>query len=1009
LIAHELETAIHAANDIETPFAAVVDTPMYVVEVEPAPIESVADASATDKYEPKHEAKSFDLSLALAASSAIAGAGFVSAWAASPAAEAPKATPIVTAFVPVIAAPVAEPIAERVAVVSPIAAAKPETAPQVLAPSVPSASFPAAAAQTSARSVDALAGIRDDLELTVLPIFLEEAQELFPEASAQVRQWRDSPTDVAAKNGLKRTMHTLKGSARMAGAMRVGEIAHQLETRLEEDERKLVVSPQLFEELEIDLDHIAFLLDKLERGEANTPLPGMNPVVESAPQVELAALENALDAMDEDEAFAEQTEQASPAPVVALPSTPQISMVSAAAMAAATTATVATVATTTASATIPAAPFVNTNAPTDTPQTIQALLDGDQAGQAQVLRVRSDAVERLADETGEMSISRSRAETELKALRGNLNELTSSVVRLRTQVREIEIQAETQIQSRLTQVQDESSTFDPLEFDRFTRFQELTRSLAEGVNDVQTVQQSFVSSLDAADSALNSQARIARSLQSQLQSIRTVPFASLRERLYRTLRQTARDLNKRANMEIRGGELSIDRSVLERLAPLVEHVLRNALAHGIEMPADRVAKGKSETGEISIELRQQGNLVELTLSDDGRGFDVAAIRRKAVAQGLANDDQTLTDQQWIDHIFLPGFTTASEVTAVAGRGVGMDVVRTEIGALGGRVELRLEQNAGAKFVLFVPLTLTLLNVVMVKIGAHRYGFPAAMVEAVKNVKRSEFALAQAYGVLQHGREKITFVSIHPWLGEVPALREDSGDQVLVIRSGNRVLALNVDSVQGNQEVVLKRMGPQLSRVQGLVGVTLLGDGDIVLLFDPIQLVAGSADVQAAQTDDAEIVAKTVETAPQVSTEIAAAGSETVARAPVAVEPVAIAQKSALRVVPNSGVVLPFRPIAQAEKPLVLVVDDSLTVRKITTRFLEREGFRALSAKDGMDALSVLSENKPAVILLDIEMPRMDGFEFTRAAKGDAALKDIPIIMITSRTAENTATTRWNWA
>jgi chemosensory pili system protein ChpA (sensor histidine kinase/response regulator) len=958
LIAHELEHAIHSAAVYEVPAAA------------PAPM--VMESSTAD------------FAAQLATATMMAGGGMATAFIASPSISSPAVKPAApTAFV--------------------------EPAPLVLQAQPPAASVPAVAAPTgfsgAVRNVDVLAGIRDDLELTVLPIFLEEAQELFPAASAQVRQWREDPKDVSAKQSLMRTMHTIKGSARMAGAMRVGELAHQLESRLEEDERKLVVSPALFEALEFDLDRIAFLLDRLERGEADTPLPGTQSAAPAVALIEAVALgETVVDAV---------------APATEIPAAQNISVSSTSSEnsehfdvteiyanaasashvpAAATAATALLGATALVAGKQRAAPFVVQKVGAESANDVMAWLQGDQAAQQQVLRVRSDAVERLADETGEMSISRSRAESELKSLRGNLNELTSSVVRLRTQVREIEIQAETQIQSRLTQVQDESTTFDPLEFDRFTRFQELTRSLAEGVNDVQTVQQSFVSSLDAADSALSSQARIARSLQSQLQSIRTVPFVSLRERLYRTLRQSARDLNKRANMDIRGGDLSIDRSVLERLAPLVEHVLRNSLAHGIEMPSDRLAKGKSETGEILIDLRQQGNLVELTLTDDGRGFDVAAIRSKAIAQGLAKEGDQLSDSQWIEHIFLPGFTTASEVTSISGRGVGMDVVRTEIGALGGRVEIRAENAVGAKFVLFVPLTLTLLNVVMVQIGVHRYGIPAAMVEAVKTVKRADFEAARAAGEIQHGRERIALVSMHHWLGETPQLRDDKGDQVLIIRSGSRAVALDADAVQGNQEVVLKRMGPQLSRVQGLVGVTLLGDGDIVLLYDPIQLVSITAE---AATRSAIEVTDTTVTPAKVQDELAsvqtlAPGEPTAFAASESV----VVTKPNLRVVPSgAGNVVQFRQPVQVEKPLVLVVDDSLTVRKITTRFLEREGFRVLSAKDGMDALAVLSEHKPAVILLDIEMPRMDGFEFTRAAKGDAELKKIPIIMITSRTAE----------
>ncbi len=817
------------------------------------------------------------------------------------------------------------------------------------------------AISSSRAKSDPLAGVRDDLDTTVLPIFLEEAAELFPQASAQMRQLSVNAKDVEAMNGLKRTLHTIKGSARMAGAMRLGELAHRMESILEGDGRQTVLSAKHIEEFELDLDGIAFLLDRLQNGEANTALPGVVSAVIDETPVAIAEKDYVADAL-QGEAYSSSTSSAAATLVAA-------DAARAEAFGSIPASNLASIPALGAGVTSDTSQFVPTQA---APEALR-WLDSDAASQAQILRVRADAIERLADETGEVSISRSRMESELKALRGNLNELTSSVTRLRTQVREIEIQAESQIQSHLTQAQETDSNFDPLEFDRFTRFQELTRSLAEGVNDVATVQQSIVSNLDATDSALNTQGRIARSLQNQLQSIRTVAFNSLRERLYRVLRQTAREVGKRANMDIRGGDLSIDRSVLERLAPLVEHVLRNSLAHGIEMPGARIAASKSETGEILVDLRQQGNLVEVTISDDGQGFDIAGIRAKAIAQGLAADADVLTDAEWVEFIFKPGFTTSTEITAVAGRGVGMDVVRTEINALGGRVDAIYEAGKGAMLILTVPLTLTLMNSVLVQIGSRRFGIPSAMVETVKALRRNEWEAATLSGVVQHGREQVQFTSLHAYLGEIPQPREEMVSQAVIVRSGTNAIAIDVDAVYGNQEVVLKRMGPQLSRVPGLVGITLLGDGDIVLLYNPMQLVSF------------------YETASKAATIVEARDAASIV----------VADANSPAAVPQTARVLAFRPqIAPVEeKALVLVVDDSLTVRKITTRFLEREGFRVLTAKDGMDALTVLSEHKPEVILLDIEMPRMDGFEFTRAAKSDAGLKNIPIIMITSRTAE----------
>jgi chemosensory pili system protein ChpA (sensor histidine kinase/response regulator) len=832
------------------------------------------------------------------------------------------------------------------------------------------ASIAALAAPITSPSADPLAGIRDDLEAQVLPIFLEEAHELFPEASAQVRQWRAAPEAVDFAGGLKRTLHTLKGSARMAGAMRLGEIAHQMESRLSVNDRLPVADIRLFEALESDLDGIAYLLDRLERGEANSILPAYQTVAPAVGSVAEVVLD---DAEDDDVSAVEALPSAVELPAIAVP-------VSAAALGAATVATPP-------QATL--APLVVQPIAPANVVTAQSWLESESANLQQLLRVRADAIERLADETGEVSINRARMEAELKGLRVNLNELTSSVVRLRAQVREIEIQAESQIQSRLSQVQEADSAFDPLEFDRFTRFQELTRSLAEGVNDVATVQQSIIANLDSADSAVNAQTRIARSLQNQLQSIRTVAFNSARERLYRVLRQTAREVDKRANMDIRGGDVSVDRGVLERLAPLVEHVLRNALAHGIESGAERTRAGKSETGEILVELKQQGNLVELLISDDGKGFDVAAIRARAIAQGIAAVSDVRSERDWVEYIFEPGFTTATEITAVSGRGVGMDVVRTELAALGGRVEARVEQGKGAKFALYVPLTLTIMNAVMIRIGTQRYGIPSALVETVKAMRAPERIAARSAGHITHGKDRLLYTTLHEWVGQPITEMSEAVSQTIIVRSGQNAIALDVDAVIGSQEIVLKRVGPQLGRVNGLVGVTLMGDGEIVLLYNPLVLIGGdhhTTQLTAATTAPSALAPTVAQASPATASSAQADPATVVAAAPV--------------VARAPAVVVPIRPTAVvAEKPLVLVVDDSLTVRKITTRFLEREGFRAIAAKDGLDALTTLADHRPAVILLDIEMPRMDGFEFTRAMKGDAALRDIPIIMITSRTAE----------
>ncbi|KAB2839704.1 MAG: response regulator, partial [Burkholderiales bacterium] len=749
---------------------------------------------------------------------------------------------------------------------------------------------------------DPLEGIRDDIDDQLLPIFLEEAQELFPHAGEGLRAWRRDPANDEHARELRRTLHTFKGSARMAGAMRLGQLAHLMESRLLSGDEVQGGSAQLFEELDSDLDHIAYVLERLQRGEVNTPVPLRTPEPERVEERAAAAV-----AEDLTEGFA-----------AVLPAAEEAVAVAAAA---------------------------SYEAPEEDDDTASA-----EAQQRAMLRVRADMIDRLVNESGEISIARARVEGELRVLKNNLLELTNSVIRLRSQVREIEIQAESQIQSTLNVMQDGNEEFDPLEFDRYTRFQETSRSLTEGVNDVSTIQQALLKNLDDAEAALLAQSRLSRDVQQQLFSIRTVPFGSLSERLYRILRQTAKELDKKVNLELGGTQVELDRSVLERLVGPLEHLLRNALDHGIERREARLAGGKPEAGEIVLNVAQVGNEVVLTLTDDGAGLNFARIREKAEGLGLVAPGIEVPPSQLVECIFAPGFSTASAITQVSGRGIGMDVVRGEITELGGRVEVSTEPGKGTTFTLYLPLTLAVAQAVLVRAGGRLYAIPAPMVAQVQQIK------SEALINLYVSREINWQGNAYPF-HYLPRLLGDEQhnpdtlryNPVLLLRSGPQRVAIHVDEMIGNQEVVVKNIGSQLARVTGISGVTVLGSGEVVLILNPV------------------LLATRLEAAALAS----AAG-----HGPAAVEE-EVAVKAAL----------------------VMVVDDSLTVRKITSRLLSREGYEVVTAKDGLDGVQVLNEATPDVILLDIEMPRMDGFEFAKTVRAEARTRNIPIIMITSRTAE----------
>jgi chemosensory pili system protein ChpA (sensor histidine kinase/response regulator) len=578
------------------------------------------------------------------------------------------------------------------------------------------------------------------------------------------------------------------------------------------------------------------------------------------------------------------------------------------------------------------------------------------------LRVRADLVDQLVNEAGEVAIARGRIEGELLALKTSLFELTENVIRLRKQLREVEIQAESQMQSQQALASERSLEFDPLEFDRFTRFQEVARMMAESVNDVATVQQNLMRNLDQANAAIVAQARLSRELSQRLMGVRMVPFESLADRLHRVVRQAAKDTGKRANLDIRHGQTELDRSVLDKMAGPLEHMLRNSVAHGLEDTATRVAAGKDAIGQITLSLAQEGNEIVVSIADDGAGLDFERIRNRAIEHGLIAPDANPDEGALAQLVLQAGFTTAKEVTTLAGRGVGMDVVKNETASLGGRIEISSVTGRGATFRVYLPLTLAVTQAVLVTAGNRRYAIPSSMIEQATEHRPEAAAQVRAAGSTEWLGNRYPYHYLASLLGEKDATPPQQRRYwILLIKGGTERVALEIDSLSGNQEVVVKAVGPQLARVPGLAGATVLGNGEVVLIINPIALSARAL----------------VHAAPVLAEGVAA---EAPAPAAEAVSVVATAA-------------------AHGAAAAVMVVDDSLTVRKISGRLLARHGYHVLTAKDGVDALEQLVDVMPDVMLLDIEMPRMDGFELARNIRGDRRLQHIPIIMITSRTAD----------
>ncbi len=772
--------------------------------------------------------------------------------------------------------------------------------------------------EQSTEELDANLTLRDDLDEDLLPVFIEEARDMLPQIGGALRDWQQSAQETSVAmptaiiQAILRHLHTIKGSARMAGAMVLGQHMHEMESQIEiishgsDDQSTAGHIRHKVEELLAHYDHGVQLFEDI-----CSPQP--KPKASAASTASVAS---------------------TVAPVAA--SSELTSVI------------------------VPKMSGVVTAAPLPVKAPVQQV------------RVNADILDRLVNQAGEVSIARSRLESGVGTLQLSLSELDENVVRLREQLREIEMQAETQISSRMTQAGERE--FDPLEFDRFTRLQELTRMMAESVNDVATLQKTLTKSADDASADLVAQGLLTRDLQQDLMHVRMVPFASVAERLYRLTRQVSKELDKRVTLDILGSTVEMDRGVLEKMVGPFEHLLRNAIVHGIETRDERRLAGKSDVGELKIEILQDGNEVLIQLTDDGQGLNLARIREKAQSNGLISTDLLLSDGEVTDLIFKPGFSTATEVTELAGRGVGMDVVRSEATSLGGRVAVNTEAGKGTTFAIHLPLTLAVTQVVIFSTGGQTYAVPSALVEQVQQLKAPMLAQAYNEGTLLWQGQRVPLHYLSALLGEheaVPAAQQYT--PIVILKSGNSAnnrVALHVDTIVGNREVVVKNIGPQLSRMIGIVGATVLGSGDIVLILNPVPLAQRFAqEVRAPRTG---MVNETVSAVEGVG---------------------AVAEMEARVIAPTVKLEQGLRT-----QKIVMVVDDSLTVRRVTQRLLMRESYQVVLAKDGVDALQQLQAITPDVMLVDIEMPRMDGFDLTRNIRSDERTRHIPIIMITSRTA-----------
>jgi chemosensory pili system protein ChpA (sensor histidine kinase/response regulator) len=563
----------------------------------------------------------------------------------------------------------------------------------------------------------------------------------------------------------------------------------------------------------------------------------------------------------------------------------------------------------------------------------------------ELARVDPALLENLLNNAGEVSIFHSRLSQQMSQIQFNLEELGQTVVRLREQLRNLEMATEAQILYQHQLDMQGSDDVDPLTLERYSKIQQLSRSLAETSTDVNSLKDLLQNLVGDTEALLAQQARTAAELQDGLMRTRMVGFEKQGTRLARLARQTGAEHGKRVELTLRGGG-EIDRQVLEKMIPPLEHMVRNAVIHGIETSGEREAAGKPALGNITITLRREGAQVVIELADDGRGIDADSIRRKAIDLGMCGEDEEFTADEILQFVLRSGFSTADKLTHAAGRGVGMDVVASEIARLGGTLHIDTRPGEGTTFTVRLPFTLAVTQALIVRAGQELFALPLPTVEGIIRISRAEYdaKLTDPDPHVDYAGREYRFRHLGQYLGLGPARipEEQERVSVILVRAGANSTALVADEMLDSREIVVKPLGGQLATIRGVSGATILGDGRVVVILD-VALLARTTPKPISPAD--------------------------------------------------------ISPEPAPHEPLALVVDDSITMRRVTQRLLERHGIRVVTAKDGVEAVGALREHVPDVILLDIEMPRMDGYEFAAHVRENAETADVPIIMITSRVSD----------
>ncbi len=718
---------------------------------------------------------------------------------------------------------------------------------------------------------------------------------------------------------LFRAVHTLKGAAYVVGCTRVGEVAHRMEDVLvAAREGRRPLTPPTIEAL--------FAADgalRLMLGLAPDPRANVTDVVARV-RARLDALLAEAPVADLPRAPGALPEARRAEPVVALPS-PLPS---------------------------PLAALLSAPRPT-TPRA------EPRRAPRQTIRVNLERLDSLMDLIGEMLIGRERVERRLDDVDRVGEALLASRARLAQCVADFERRQFDARQPARTVMPapapgvglSVSEMFAELEFDRYDDAGIFARTVAEIAADIAELQSELATVTRALRDDTAHVHRITGALRTEIGRARLVPIGSLFGRFVRQGQEAARAAGKSVRFETRGEAVELDTSIIEQIVDPLLHMVQNAIAHGIEMPDERRASGKEPAGTVTLSAAHEGGAVLVEIADDGRGIDPDLVRRRALAQGFVTADAELDDRQALDLIFLPGFSTAAAVTTAAGRGVGMDVVRTNVRRLNGDVEVHSVAGEGTRFTLRLPLTLLVSDALIVSVGDERLAVPLNAVQLVMEARAEDLHAGARGEAILIGEESRDLVSLAATLG-VEAAPRRAGRPVIVVRGAGRTIALEVDGILHKQEIVIKPLSRFLEGAGPYGGASVGADGRVTLLLDPGALVEMTGRTSAA-----------VRATPRVRRRVETADD------------------------------------ARGARGRVLLVDDSVSVRRFVGQMLQKAGFTVTTAGDGADALARLAEASYDVVVTDLEMPRVNGYELIDDLRRRPATRDLPVIVLTTRAGD----------